>query len=63
MDNINYAHEIVKTLEDRGNSKDYIIGFLQATLDGIKHLDDTNLYLPYLKNTLKQAQQSDTLYA
>jgi hypothetical protein len=57
-----YAHEIVKTLEARGQSKDYIIGYLQATLNGVKYIESNNEAMDYLKRALDQAQQSNKDY-
>jgi hypothetical protein len=58
--NNNIANKIVKALEAKGESKDYIIGFLTATLDGMKQINDmecTELDMDsYLNRTLKFAQ-------
>ena len=56
--NNNITHQIVTTLEAKGESKDYIIGFLTATLDQTKYLDEHNpkAINDYLNNTLKQVQ-------
>jgi hypothetical protein len=51
---INYGDMIVKNLERAQMSKDYIIGFLQATLDQMKHLDSAEV-TAYLIRTNKQA--------
>jgi hypothetical protein len=51
------TNQIVKALEAKGESKDYIIGFLTATLDSMKYLEYTELDInDYLNRTLKQAQ-------
>jgi hypothetical protein len=52
----NIANEIVKNLEAKGESKDYIIGFLTATLEGLRHLEDEKIN-QYLKQTLNQTQR------
>ena len=53
----NIANKIVKALEAKGESKDYIIGFLTATLESMKHLDiDPKAINDYLNRTLKHAQ-------
>lgn len=54
--NINFANEIIKNLEGKGESKDYIIGFLSATLNGVRHLKDNQDILDYLARTVKQTQ-------
>lgn len=52
----NIANRIVKALEARGESKDYIIGFLMEILNGMKQLydmEDTELDVSkYLDNIL-----------
>jgi hypothetical protein len=52
----NIANEIVKNLEAKGESKDFIIGFLTATLEGLRHLEDEKIS-QYLKQTLNQTQR------
>lgn len=54
-DTINYGTEIVNNLEKKGESPSYIIGFLQATLNSLRHIDNEKV-LEYLKQTLKQTQ-------
>jgi hypothetical protein len=54
----NKVHQIVKNLEDQGESKDYIIGFLSATLDQVKYITDDQAFEEYLDRTLKQTQIS-----
>ena len=53
--NDNYANQIVSNLEAKGESKDFIIGFLTATLNGVKHLDKPSQIEAYLKRSVEQA--------
>ena len=53
--NTQYAHEIVNNLEKKGESKDYIIGFLTATINGLRHLESKEVQ-EYLQRTVKQTQ-------
>ena len=55
MSTTNYANAIVNELEKKGESKDYIIGFLTATIDGLRHLDSEQVQA-YLKRTVEQAR-------
>ena len=55
MNNTNYAEQIVNNLEAKGESKDFIIGFLQATLDGLRHLDNPEV-TKYIQQTVKQTK-------
>jgi hypothetical protein len=55
--NNNYAAQIVSNLENKGESKDYIIGFLQATLDQLKHLELKEVN-EYLERTVRQSKQT-----
>lgn len=55
MNNINYAHQIVNNLEKKGESKDFIIGFLSATIDGLRHLTNTKQIESYLKDSVKHS--------
>jgi hypothetical protein len=54
--NNNTINQIVQSLEAKGESKDYIIGFLTATLQGLRHIDDGRVE-QYLEQTLKQSQK------
>ena len=51
----NYGTEIVNALEEKGQSKDYIIGFMSATLNGLRFLENDQI-AEYLKRTVKQTQ-------
>ncbi len=55
MNNTNYAHQIINNLEKKGESKDYIIGFLTATIDGLKYIDNQQV-IDYLQRSVKQTQ-------
>jgi len=57
--NINYANEIVKSLEKKGESKDYIIGFLTATLNGVQHQRTGQDVHDYLARSVKQAKTNN----
>jgi len=52
----NYGTEIVSNLEKKGESKDFIIGFLQATLNGLRHLENEKT-LEYLKRSVEHSKQ------
>lgn len=52
----NTAKQIVNNLEAKGESKDYIIGFLTATLEGLRYLEDEKIN-HYLEQTLNQTQR------
>ena len=54
--NDNYATQIVSNLEQAGQSKDYIIGFLTATIDGLRHIDSTAQIEKYLKRSIEQSK-------
>ena len=54
--NDNYANQIVKALEAKGESKDYIIGFLSATLNGLRYIDNAEV-TKYLKRSVEQAKR------
>ena len=56
--NINFANEIVRNLEEKGESKDFIIGFLTATLEGVKHQRTSQDVQDYLARTVKQSKQT-----
>lgn len=53
MSTTDYANQIVNNLEKKGESKDYIIGFLTATVNGLKYIE-TNEIKDYLQRTVKQ---------
>jgi len=53
--NKNYANEIISNLEKKGESKDYIIGFLAATINGLRHIANDEV-INYLERSVKQAQ-------
>ena len=57
MNNPNYAHQIVRNLEEKGESKDFIIGFLTATIDGLKYIESEQVK-DYLERSVKQSQSS-----
>ena len=50
------ANDIVRALETRGESKDYIIGFLVGTIDGLRHNVNTQVDV-YIENTLAQVKR------
>ena len=52
---IDYANEIVKNLEKKNQSKDYIIGFLVATISGMSKLTEINEIEEYLKRSIKHS--------
>jgi|LakMenE18May11ns_1017448.scaffolds.fasta_scaffold9713859_3 hypothetical protein len=54
--NTNYSQQIVANLEKKGESKDYIIGFLQATIDGLRHITDAKDILAYIKRSVEHTQ-------
>jgi hypothetical protein len=48
MKNIKHATQMVRNLESRGEPRDFIIGFLTATIDGMRHvttIDELENYL------------------
>jgi len=53
--NTNYTTEIINNLEKKGKSKDFIIDFLQATLDGVRHLENEGV-LEYLRRSVEQTK-------
>jgi len=55
----NIAGEIVGCLQRNGESKDYIIGFLMATINAMRWLDSTNpeSIINYLNRTLEQTRK------
>jgi hypothetical protein len=56
-DTINYAQEIVTHLQEQGYTPDSIIGYLQGTLDGLRHLENEQV-TAYLENTWKASQKN-----
>ena len=52
---IEYAAEIVKNLEKRGESMSFIIGFLQATISGMSKLTEIGEVEEYLKRSIKHS--------
>jgi len=56
MNTTSYGTQIVNALEEKGQSKDYIIGFLQATLNGLRFLENDQI-AEYLKRTVKQTEE------
>ena len=56
MNNTSYGTQIVKALEEKGQSKDYIIGFMTATLNGLRFLENDQI-AEYLKRTVKQTEE------
>lgn len=53
--NTNYATQMVQQLEAKGESKDYIIGFLIATINGLSYLENEKVE-EYLKRSVEHAQ-------
>jgi hypothetical protein len=56
MNTTSYGTQIVKALEEKGQSKDYIIGFMTATLNGLRFLENDKI-AEYLKRTVKQTEE------
>lgn len=54
--NINFAEEITKNLEKRGETKDFIIGYLCATLNATREQKDAQGVCDYLARTVKQTE-------
>ena len=50
-----YANELVKNLEDKGYTKDMVIGYLQGTISGLKYLENKKVD-QYLARTVKETQ-------
>lgn len=50
-----YANELVKNLEDKGYTKDMVIGYLQGTISGLKYLESKKVD-QYLARTVKETQ-------
>lgn len=57
---INYAAEIVSTLEKNKHTKDFIIGFLTATLNGVSSMQDIKELEKYLERSLQHAKTAET---
>ena len=53
---INYGTEIVNNLEKKGESANYIVGFLQATLNGLQHIGDEKI-IEYMKRSVEHSKQ------
>lgn len=56
MTTTSYGTEIVNNLEKKGESANYIVGFLQATLNGLQHLENEKT-LEYLKRSVEHSKQ------
>ena len=50
---MNKIHQIIKNLEDRGESKDYIIGFMCAIIKALEEMTPEESS-DYLQKTIKQ---------
>jgi hypothetical protein len=57
MNTTSYGTQIVNALEEKGQSKDYIIGFMSATLNGLRFLENDQI-AEYLKRTVKQTEEA-----
>jgi len=57
MNTTSYGTQIVNALEEKGQSKDYIIGFMTATLNGLRFLENDQI-AEYLKRTVKQTEEA-----
>ena len=57
--NENYATQIVSNLEQAGQSKDYIIGFLTATINGLRFLSNETQTQRYLKRSVEQSKMTE----
>lgn len=55
--NNDYATQIVNNLEKSGESKDYIIGFLTATINCLKYVDSKEVQ-DYLTRSVEQSKQT-----
>jgi len=55
IDTNNYTNKIVSMLEEKGYTKDMVIGFLEGTLNGLKYLENKKIS-QYLQNTVKDLQ-------
>ncbi len=56
MNTPNYVDQIVENLEKKGESTDYINGFLQATINGLIHIGDEKI-LEYMKRSVEHSKQ------
>ena len=56
MNTPNYVDQIVENLEKKGESVDYINGFLQATINGLIHIGDKNI-IEYMKRSVEHSKQ------
>ena len=57
MNTTSYGTQIVNNFEKQGESKDFIIGFLQATLNGLRHLENDKV-LEYMKRSVEQSKKA-----
>jgi hypothetical protein len=57
MNTTNYGTEIVNNFEKQGESKDFIIGFLKATLNQLIHVENDKV-LEYMKRTVEQSKKA-----
>jgi len=56
MNTTSYGTQIVNALEEKGQSKDYIIGLMTATLNGLRFLENDQI-AEYLKRTVEHSKQ------
>ena len=52
----NWGQQIVSNLEKKGESKDYIIGFLTATIDQMKNINCADHVIQYFERTIEQTK-------
>jgi len=57
MNTTSYGTQIVNNFEKQGESKDFIIGFLQATLNGLRFLENDKV-LEYMKRSVEQSKKA-----
>ena len=57
MNTTSYGTQIVNALEEKGQSKDYIIGFMTATLNGLRFLENDKV-LEYMKRSVEQSKKA-----
>jgi hypothetical protein len=53
---MNKIHQIIKNLEDKGESKDYIIGYMSAMIKALEEMTPEESS-QYLNSTIKQTEQ------
>lgn len=58
--NNNWGKQIVDNLEKKGESKDYIIGFLTATIDQMTHINCADHVIRYFERTIEQTKPSSS---